>query len=139
MSLLLRLIENPVVPPVTVPTRRGDDAGWAYTGQAKQEIYRRLIEEIEDRFVDEPVPQTKQKRVKRIEQLQEAVAPFVEATPKQDFEIINLIESLSRYDGSEEDYFSLIALAQQQLEHIEALQARKRRNRRIALAMLMAS
>ncbi len=115
------------------------DAGWAYTGQAKQAIYKRLIEEIEDRFVDEPVPKTKQKRVKRIEQLQEAIAPLVEATPEQSFEVVNLIDSLAGYDGTEGEYLFLIALAQQQLEHIEALQAQKQRNRRIALAMLMSS
>lgn len=84
-------------------------------------------------------PETAKKRVKKIEQLQEAIAPIVEAIPEQRDPLKGLIDTLAEYDGTADEYTALMVLVQEQMERIEYEQARKQRNRRIAMAMLMAS
>ena len=51
----------------------------------------------------------------------------------------SLIDTLAEYDGTAAEYTALMVLVQEQMERIEYEQARKQRNRRIAMAMLMAS
>lgn len=118
----------------SVTTNRGDDAAvYRLTGEARKAIYERQLKSLEDELETAPRPAKRKEKARKLKELVIAAAePVFE--PLRD-EIPPLIE---QYSAHEIDWDTLSAAIEEQIAAIRRAR-RKRRNRNIALAMLMAA
>jgi hypothetical protein len=123
---------NPHVP-------RGDDAGGQvkFTGQARKAFYDTQLEEFAEEVRSAPKAKKRAAKVKRLEAKLEVLEEAFEDTPLKP--ALEAIESLlTDLQASQIDYYAFQEAVLGLIARVQAEQ-RKRRNRNIAIAMLMAA
>lgn len=109
---------------------RGDDGGFAYgSGQARKEIYRRQIEEIEARL--EEVAESEEPVAEQAKAIRRIATPFLEAAPSDPVAHFDAI--LDRFKAQDTSVSDAIAAV---MTIIRA--ERRRKNNNLAIALLMA-
>ena len=140
MSLLLRVAaQSSIAPPQQA--RRGDDGGYAWnTGSARASFYEKQLAEFKEEIKQRPKPRKRAKKIAALEQKLEAIETQFEA-PAVSSEIDGIQALLIRLEQQVIDYTAFQNAVLQHIAAIEAFRAqqRKRRNRNIAIAMLMAA
>lgn len=115
-------------------TRRGDDGGYArFTGEARRAIYERQLSAIEEQLKTRPRPKKRKQKAEKLRAL-------VIAADEPDFEALSteIPPLIEQYEAREIGWAALSGAIETQIEQIRREQ-RRRRNRNIAIAMLMAA
>lgn len=120
------------------PLPRGDDAGgtFSFTGQAKAAIYERLLAELKTDEQQPVLQQAAQQKAKNVVRSVVSLAPDVPALRQQTEAQANRF--LEEFLSEQIDYGAFASAILSLLQKQEA-DARKKRNRSIALAMMMAA